>query len=215
MCKIRIFFCLFMFLFLPQIVLADNTWKSDLQQMKEAGNFLEVVNYTENMLAVSDAETDLMNLKKWQALGYRRIGKAEYSLKIYNELLAMAEHNKPSEDLIFILRSMGLVCMDTLNYSDAVNYFQKAKDMRVDISSDSSLKLAVEFNNLGLALVLSGKDKVRGKILLERALSIRKEKLGGSHPKTKITLKNLACAYLYMGRNDKSELYLLKAGSTV
>ena len=114
------------------------------------------------------------------------------------------------EQMGVLFDAMGTYVIRQGNAFQAIEYYEKALEMKKAFLGDSHLSVADTLNNLGLAWSSLGENK-KAIEYYEKALEMKKAFLGDSHPSVADTLNNLGAAWSDLGENKKAIEYYEKA----
>ncbi|MDW3194356.1 MAG: CHAT domain-containing tetratricopeptide repeat protein [Cytophagales bacterium] len=160
------------------------------------GNFQESKSLAEN--ALNFINTNLSNQALLQAESYSLIGESELNLgrnDVALENLLEAERLFPKEPSAFLAEcyeDLGLTYWNNQNYDLAIQYHEKALDMRQTLFGKRSLAAGDSYNNLGITYI--EENPFQASLYLTRTRQIYEQELGTDHPKVAYCLLNLARA---------------------
>ena len=138
----------------------------------------------------------------------------------YREALSEGEYilsqitAKGDEDLARFLSELGVIYNDVGNSKKAIEYYEKALEIGVEIYGEKHPSVATRLNNLGSAWKALG-DPRKAIEYFEKALEIDIEIYGENHPDVAIRLNNLGLAWNSLGDSRKAIEYYEKALSIV
>ena len=160
------------------------------------GNFPESKSLAENIQKYLTAHLPDQDLLK--AESYALIGEAELNLG-RNDLaldnLLEAERLFPKEPSAFLAEcyeDLGVTYWNNENYNLAIQYHEKALEMRQSLFGKRSLAAGDSYNNLGITYISD--NPFQASLYLTRARQIYEQELGADHPKVAYCLLNLARA---------------------
>lgn len=132
------------------------------------------------------------------AESYTLIGESELNLgrnDLALENLLEAEKLFPKEPSAFLAEcyeDLGVTYWNNENYDLAIQYHEKALEMRQTLFGKRSLPAADSYNNLGITYI--NENPFQATLFLTRTRQIYEQELGVNHPKVAYCLLNLARA---------------------
>ena len=153
----------------------------------------ELAQQTLEFLEVQGSENALL-----QAESYTLIGESELNLgrnDLALEHLLQAEKlfpKEPSDFLAECYEDLGLTYWNNENYDLAIQYHEKALEIRQSLFGKRSLAAADSYNNLGITYI--NENPFQASLYLTRTRQIYEQELGANHPKVAYCLLNLARA---------------------
>jgi tetratricopeptide (TPR) repeat protein len=151
--------------------------------LKEGGTLLEYLGY---ILAYREA-----------------LQKGEY-------ILSQLQKLKRDENLLRFLNEFGLICDRIGESKKAIEYFEKALEIGIELYGEKHPFVATTLSNLGSAWHALG-DFKKAISYFEKALEIDREIYGERHPDVATTLSNLGSAWNALGEYKKAVEYFEKA----
>ncbi len=160
------------------------------------GNFQESKTLAEKTLKF--IRTTIPDQALLLAESYSMIGEAELNLgrnDLALENLLEAEQLFPKEPSAFLAEcyeDLGLTYWNNENYDLAIQYHEKALEMRQTLFGKRSLAAGDSYNNLGITYIQE--NPFQASLYLTRTRQIYEQELGNNHPKVAYCLLNLARA---------------------
>jgi len=142
-----------------------------------------------------------------------RDNKHHLAEKYYQSALALFEQRDGIDNpytTASILNNLGDLCCSRKNYSQAVNYLSKCLEIRRSKLSQDDLLIAVTSDNLAKVYSFLGRFN-EANTLHTKALVIRTNLLGKSHPERNNTIINLAMNLFSQGKYLEALPYYLEA----
>ncbi len=160
------------------------------------GNFQESKSLATNIqqfIASNLPETDLLKAESYSLIGEAELNLGRNDLALEN--LLEAERLFPKEASAFLAEcyeDLGVTYWNNENYDLAVQYHEKALEMRQSLFGKRSLLAGDSYNNLGITYITE--NPFQASLYLTRARQIYEQELGTDHPKVAYCLLNLARA---------------------
>lgn len=160
------------------------------------GNFQESKSLAENIRKFID--TNIPDQALLLAESYSLIGESELNLgrnDLALEYLLEAERLFPKEPSAFLAEcyeDLGVTYWNNENYDLAIQYHEKALEIRQSLFGKRSLAAGDSYNNLGITYI--SESPFQASLFLTRARQIYEQELGTDHPKVAYCLLNLARA---------------------
>ncbi len=131
---------------------------------------------------------------------YLRSGRNDLALEALLKAEKLSENNSLEQAKCY--NDLGVVYWNNGNRELALQYHEKALEIRKSLTGEKVILEADSYNNIGLIYL---QDLPAFAVdYFEKALSIYSEKLGGNHPKVANAFSNLAFANAYEGNYDKA-----------
>lgn len=118
--------------------------------------------------------------------------------------------DKPSPDVAELLQAVGATYVKKGNQKAALEYLQKACDMKLQLGVKPKKDMGKLLYSVGTLLTEQGKPATATNYF-SQALAIQKKVHKRAHPQLGRTLYNLGSAYFNAGQNDKALEFLKKA----
>lgn len=160
------------------------------------GNFEESKSLASNIqqfIASNLPETNLLKAESYSLLGEAELNLGRNDLAL--EHLLEAERLFPKEASAFLAEcyeDLGVTYWNNENYNLAIQYHEKALEMRQSLFGKRSLLAGDSYNNLGITYITE--NPFQASLYLSRARQIYEQELGTDHPKVAYCLLNLARA---------------------
>ncbi|MEO1052844.1 MAG: CHAT domain-containing tetratricopeptide repeat protein [Bacteroidota bacterium] len=150
------------------------------------------------------------------AENHRRYGNYDQALEVsfstLNYLDSLADERTVKQIEAAAFNNVGIIYDLQGTFSEALEYYEKALDIRIELYGEDDIDVAVSQNNIGIMYDLLGQYD----LALEyhfKALAIRKKKLDKNDPYTASSYKNIAIVYKSMGSFNLALEYYQKAMS--
>jgi hypothetical protein len=115
-----------------------------------------------------------------------------------------------SEEAAVFASKCGLIVKGVGEYSKAIEYYEKALAITLEVHGDQHPTVAIRYNNLGSVCKASG-EYSKAIEYFEKALAIDLKVHGDQHPKVAIRYNNLGTVYVSQGEYSKAIEYFEKA----
>lgn len=160
------------------------------------GNFQEskqLANSIQQFISTNLTEQNLLLAESYTLVGESELNLGRNDLALEN--LLKAEKIFPKEPSAFLAEcyeDLGLTYWNNENYDLAIQYHEKALEMRQSLFGKRSLMAGDSYNNLGITHI--EESAFQASLYLSRARQIYEQELGTDHPKVAYCLLNLARA---------------------
>ena len=184
---------------------------------RQVGDSLKIEEYGELLKKAADTDSYL-SVKLGYTKVRERIVLAEDVARSVNrrikEALEIGEWSKKDEAFLqsvsVLLNNMAGVYQEQGDYDKALEYYDKALEVRERVLGSGHPDTATTYNNMALVYKEQG-DYDKALEYYDKALEVRERVLGSDHPSTAKTYNNMAVVYQEQGDYDKALEYYDKA----
>ena len=141
-------------------------------------------------------------------------GNQNEALQYYKNALSIRQKNDSLKDkdryLAVIYGNMGEIYREMGDYSNALSFHEKARDIQQQIYSSDHVHLATTYNNMAL-VYKSLNDPFKALSYYKKALAIEEKLMPSLHPLLATTNNNIAQAYQHIGDYAQALVFYQKS----
>jgi tetratricopeptide (TPR) repeat protein len=176
--------------------------------------------YQVNLTLTADDDQQLRTLTEYireeigHGTGWSRLGQLLLKLEhcdkaeqLYNALL---EQTTVNHEQALYYHQLGCIKGVQSNYTKAIEYYEKAIQIRENTPSLNHQYLAISYNNIGSVYDKMG-EYLQALSFHEKALELRQNILSSNHSDLAQTYSNMGVVYVHMGEHLKALSYYEKA----
>ncbi|CAF1681225.1 unnamed protein product [Adineta ricciae] len=154
-------------------------------------------------------ESEVRGSTGWKRLGrlLLNLGQLDKAEELYTVLLGQASDES---DRAHYYHQLGLLKSRQGDYKMAIEYYEKALEIREKTLPSNHPDLATSYNNIGAVYMNMG-EYSKALSFYEKALEIWEKTLPSNHPDLATSYNNIGAVYMNMGEYSKALSFLEKA----